>query len=214
MRETTFALKEFTVRWVLSSFIHSRGLNPHFAGCHKATSLALTSPLGATAACPVSYWSPLYGCSDDILNSLHLKLVHNHFFHPNSFSSRCLFSQWLYFFRVTQVLIFGGSNQTPDMTVTSPLLSIPLLLFWSLVHWSHCLWTTPMLRVTWVYESMQDSSGSVGHPVFVGRSQNDLVFLISAWTGSFPFLCPPKCSCIIDHFPIPTSLSDSVFADR
>ena len=148
MRETTFALKEFTVRWVLSSFIHSRGLNPHFAGCHKATSLALTSPLGATAACPVSYWSPLYGCSDDILNSLHLKLVHNHLFHPNSFSSPCLFSQWLYLFPVTQVLIFGGSNQTPDMTVTSPLLSIPLLLFWSLVHWSHCLWTTPMLRVT------------------------------------------------------------------
>ena len=66
----------------------------------------------------------------------------------------------------------------------------------------------------WVHESMQESSGSVGRPVFVGRSQNDLVFLISAWTGSFPFLCPPECSCIIDYLPIPTSLSDSVFADR
>ena len=87
----------------------------------KAAPPALTSPLGATAARPVFYWSPLHGCSDDILNSLlHLKLVHYHLLHPNSFSSPCLFSQWLSFFPITQVRIFGGSNQTPDMTELLP----------------------------------------------------------------------------------------------
>ena len=84
----------------------------------------------------------------------------------------------------------------------------------------------------WVYESTQESSGSARH-LYLWEdhrrilSTNNLVSLNLLFAfqtylslfpsqpgpGPFPSLCPPKCSCIIDYFPIPTSFSDSVCAE-